>query len=331
MQLTRKFSDIFFEIFRKIGREESYINFIKTLNDNSNYKKNFEDVKSFLKEKNTPLFKTVEIETINRCNGRCSFCPVNKFEDTRKLKIMDEEMFNNIISQLKEIDYNGHIVLYSNNEPFLDKRLIKFIKIVKQSLPDAYHSTATNGTLLTIDKFKKIIDSLDLLAIDNYNDDLKLIKPVEKIYNYCLKNPEYQKKVHIYRRLENQIMDTRGGYANNRKSIKTMKSTCFRPFSQFIIRPTGEISLCTNDPLGKVTMGSLKENTMLEIWNNKKYQDIRQKLSQEKYGRRNIEICSKCDAPGYLLMFKETEAEILNSWKKSIQKEISGKNIIKPK
>lgn len=30
-----------------------------------------------------PLFKNIEIETINRCNGSCSFCPVNKKENQR--------------------------------------------------------------------------------------------------------------------------------------------------------------------------------------------------------------------------------------------------------
>lgn len=43
------------------------------------------DVRAYVKEveKDVPLFEYVEIETINRCNGVCSFCPVNKLVDTR--------------------------------------------------------------------------------------------------------------------------------------------------------------------------------------------------------------------------------------------------------
>lgn len=32
---------------------------------------------------NMPLFEEIEIETLNRCNGKCSFCPVNVNEPQR--------------------------------------------------------------------------------------------------------------------------------------------------------------------------------------------------------------------------------------------------------
>ena len=44
------------------------------------------------------LFSSVEIEIINRCNGECSFCPVNRYTDPRRLKRMD--------SQLPKINYH---------------------------------------------------------------------------------------------------------------------------------------------------------------------------------------------------------------------------------
>ena len=48
-------------------------------------------------QKQFPIFQGIEIETINRCNGSCSFCPINKFEDNRKLKYMESELFYSII------------------------------------------------------------------------------------------------------------------------------------------------------------------------------------------------------------------------------------------
>ena len=45
-----------------------------------------ERINAFVTEamQETPLFNRVEIETYNKCNGICSFCPVNKYNDTRK-------------------------------------------------------------------------------------------------------------------------------------------------------------------------------------------------------------------------------------------------------
>lgn len=83
-----------------------------------------------------PLFQTIEIETINRCNSTCSFCPVNKHSDTRDFKIMDLELFKSIINQLKELNYPGSIGLYSNNEPFLDERIVELARLAKEELPN---------------------------------------------------------------------------------------------------------------------------------------------------------------------------------------------------
>ena len=54
--------------------------------------------------KNLPLFDHVEIETINRCNGVCAFCPVNINNDSRVFSIMQEELFEKIIDELAEMD-----------------------------------------------------------------------------------------------------------------------------------------------------------------------------------------------------------------------------------
>jgi sulfatase maturation enzyme AslB (radical SAM superfamily) len=131
-----------------------------------------------------PLFVKLEIETINRCNHICTFCPVNKLDDTRPFKLMEQGLFLSIIRQLKEIEYSGSINLFSNNEPLLDDRIYEFCRITREALPNAFLSIYTNGILLTIEKFLKLIKYLDQLIIDNYNDKLTLLTPVRKVYDY---------------------------------------------------------------------------------------------------------------------------------------------------
>lgn len=131
------------------------------------------------------LFSHIELETINRCNGNCSFCPVNRKDDPRKKAVMTRELFEKIVGQLAEMNYRGRFSTFSNNEPLLDERLIDFNRYAREKLPYARMHLFTNGTLLTIEKFIALTEVLDELIIDNYQQELKLIKPCVEISSYC--------------------------------------------------------------------------------------------------------------------------------------------------
>lgn len=273
-------------------------------------------IKEFMSKKEMPLFNNIEIETVNRCNGTCSFCPVNKNVDPREPKKMSEEMFKKIVQELKEINYTDAIALHSNNEPLIDKRIIEFTEYIKTELPDIFLYFFTNGTMLTLDKFKKLMKYLDLLVIDNYSDDLELIEPVEEVYNYCQEHPELKKKVMITKRLKTQILTSRGGQSNNRDEIINIKSSCLLPFNKIVIQPDGIIPLCCCDPFGKEILGNLNENSLVEIWYGKKHMDIVKKLSEGDNPRRKIELCKNCDAlVDQMYASPYTEEDVLNRWK----------------
>lgn len=238
------------------------------------------------------LFTQVEIETINRCNGTCPFCPINKNADTREYALMSEELFANIIEQLSELNYAGRLALFSNNEPFLDSRIVDFAKQAREKLPNAFIHLYTNGTLLTKEKVLEIIPYLDRMVIDNYNDNLVLNKPSVEINELCQNSPELDKKIEIHLRKINEVLYTRGGQAPNNQEKRTFKMTCMLPFEQLIIRPDGKVSLCCNDALGKFTMGDCNEDKLIDIWHNNLYKKVREKLS---VGRDGLELCQYCD------------------------------------
>lgn len=239
----------------------------------------------------------IEIETLNRCNNDCSFCPVNRNVDTRELKRMDKELFEKIIEQLVEIKYSGEISIFSNNEPLLDKRIFDFIDYAKQKLPDAHHSLYTNGILLDELKFERLINSLDTLYIDNYDDSFTIRNNIQKIIEKY-RNTNFKCDVVIFMRKKNQILDTRGGAAPNRKMEKKFSATCMLPFMQLIVRPDGKVSRCCQDALGKTTMGNLNDMTIAELWENEKYTLLRNDLQSGERG--NIAQCQYCDTFGMI-------------------------------
>jgi len=242
---------------------------------------------------NLKLFNHIEIETINRCNGNCSFCPVNRKSDPRIEAIMSEELFKSIVMQLEEMQYAGRFTTFSNNEPLLDDRIIEFNRYARAHLPHARMHLYTNGTLLTIEKFVALVEVLDELIIDNYQQDLKLIRPCLEIKEYCDKHPELKNKVSIVLRKPNEILTSRGGEAPNRKELpKYAKDRCVLPFKQMIIRPTGQVSLCCNDALGKYTLGDATKEKLMDIWNGPRFQMVRKCLYE---GRENWGKCKYCD------------------------------------
>lgn len=239
------------------------------------------------------FIEEIDIETINRCNGECSFCPVNRNIDTRKFHLMSEELFKNIIKQLHDIHYSGIICPFCNNEPLIDNRIFGFIEYIKRQAPRARIILNTNGTLLTTPKFNRLIPNLDLLIIDNYNDKLEMHPNIREIYDICKDDPKYINKVQIMLRKQNEILTTRSGQATNRNKTRPLRSPCIYPYMQMSVRSDGMVISCCNDALGKGIMGNLNTQSIIDVWNSKLYRDFRAEMLK---GRRNLAVCRDCDS-----------------------------------
>lgn len=276
--------------------EEQYEKGEKYLEQKHLYRKNKRETAKYIKGYHEtcdlPLFSSIEIEIINRCNGECPFCPANKYDDPRKMKKMDEALFKKIIDELGALDYTGRLALHSNNEPFLDSRVIEFAKYARERVPNAYIYMFTNGTLVTLDKFNEIIPWLDRMVIDNYDDDLKLHPNARAIHGLCKKDPRLDKKVEIHVRKVHEVLSTRGGQSPNNQKKKTIAMSCILPYKQMIVRPDGKTSLCCNDPYGRNTLADLNRMTLKEAWYSDRYQKVRKMLRK---GRKKVNLCRYCD------------------------------------
>lgn len=257
---------------------------------------------NFLSTSPIPDFYTIEIETFNRCNNDCSFCPVNRNNDTRKPKFMDENLLYTIVEQLRAMDYCGFISLFSNNEPLLDKRIVKFVEYVKKKLPNAKKCLYTNALLMTPEIFMGLIKNLDKLIIDNYDDNFELIPSLEKVFSTV--PPEIYEnspcKIILDLRKKNQKLNTRGSSAPNRINEPNKfrpQSLCILPFLQMIVRPDGTVAKCCENPLSSMTLGDLNKQTLREVWRGKPYQEYRREMYLN--GRQNIKGCEFCDVFGF--------------------------------
>lgn len=264
-----------------------YLSMQRRLSDSPNkkYMKLGDDNRIF------PLF--VNIETINKCNGFCSFCCCNVKDDTRTLKIMDEEVFKKIIDDLSGINYSGVITLNINNEPFLDEKLIDKLRYVREKIPNAYSYIYTNGSLLTLTKIDTIIKEhlLDELVVNNYSTKYKLNRQNQKLYDY-LKTKNLNFKITINLRYCREVLSNRANTSPNKTGRKIINSYCSIPFTDLNIFPNGNVGICCCDTKEITKFGNVMDDEIISIFNNSKFQNLRLKMLN---GRSSNEFCKYCD------------------------------------
>ena len=249
----------------------------------------------FMRQEEAPLFRNVVIETINRCNGKCEFCPANTRDETRVLKKMSVDMFESIVSQLEKMKWSGKMFMCANNEPFIDKRILMFSRLAKEKIRDVQIVIITNGTLLSIEKMDEMAGIVDQLIINDYSKKYSLSETHKKIYRYVKNNHERFKgmRVTINRRYSKEILATRAGMAPNKpKKNVNITAPCIYPFTDFVIFPDGEVGMCCNDCKEITDYGNVNVQSIKEIWCNAKFHALRKSMWG---GDRSFPFCRECD------------------------------------
>jgi radical SAM protein with 4Fe4S-binding SPASM domain len=264
-----------------------------------------------------PHPRIIHIETRARCNSSCSFCLANYNDDPREDLLMDNNLVDKILSNLNEIDYSNRISFFNNNEPFLDKRIVEFIKKARNHVPKSYLELKSNGKGLKMKMILEIFNAgLDTLYINDYTDTKRHSKNVEKIMkelnsirrfkgHMVAQSGYYNQRIIINKRRLTEELGTRAGTSPNQKFLlSSLDQPCFRPFEMMTISPEGIVGVCSEDFFYSTNMGNVNSEKILKIWNSDKYTKFRNELIN---GNRNVhDACSKCDYRGFTYeMFNE--------------------------
>ena len=186
-------------------------------------------------------------------------------------------------------------MLSGNCEPFLDDRITRFINIAYERLPKAQKLLYTNGSLLTKEKMAEIAGKLDILHINNYSKEYKLIAPIQEVYNYVKTHAASfgDMRVKIELRYANEVLSNKGGTAPNNKNYrKVYKHACLHPYMDAFIFPDGVVGLCCNDNSEVTNFGDVNDENLYDIFNGKKLQAVRVAI---KDGRNGYNFCKYCD------------------------------------
>ena len=231
---------------------------------------------------------TVFIETLSACNLRCSYCPNSVYERglVKNNQFMETKTFYKIIDELAEMNWVGAIEPHSYGEPLLDKRLDKLCMYVHNKLPKSIIAIFTNGELLNIQWYKRLINA----GVTSFKVAQHLEKQsvgVLEVINY--RNKYGNDGVNFdYKKLE--IIKSRGGLIEL-DSNATAKQECNWPDFHIGFSFDGEVMMCCNDYLNEVKIGNIKSERLIDIWNKLHYQKIRSDIRE---GNFTLDICKNC-------------------------------------
>lgn len=245
---------------------------------------------------------------------------------------MDEGLFRSIIDQLVAWNHTGVVNLFSNNEPFLDRRICDFADYARDKLPGAFLQVISNGAALDVPRVERILPKLSRLIVNNYSRTPALNPNIAAIVAHLdARRPELAGRMVVGLRLLDEFKTNRagnapnrsrrpapaiagpgdGGYtstesvpvsrvasrgtrlANSRKPVLArFRSRCAYPFFQMVIRPDGKISLCCNDALGEVTIGDVSQQPLPVAWASPERRAVQAAMLR---GRDAIALCAGCD------------------------------------
>jgi len=208
----------------------------------------------------------VAIETIGECNRECAYCPVSLVDKRRGR--MATEVFESIVLQLKELNYQDEIFFHFYNEPLLDKRMIDHLKFTRQHLPENFLKLVTNGDPLTLKKANAILDAgVNVLGISMHDPETE-----EKAIGIIAGLQEEKRaRVETYRFYDwqnHEYTNRAGTIVSDDFKVRRAASREGCDKTEFVIDYMGDVHPCSED-IGKgYVLGNVSESPLLDIWKN---------------------------------------------------------------
>ena len=232
--------------------------------------------------------KVVEFEINSDCNLKCSYCPNS--QDVRKEQgTLSLELYENIILQLRDIDFVGRISCDFYNEPLLNTNIEKYISIANTYLPKCYTLLYTNGTKLTKELTLKLFSNKLAFIIVTKHESITTI-PLDQYYNEL---PEDLKQKITYQDHNEITKYNRGGILDKITNNIRPLTPCYLPLTLLSITNKGRLLPCFEDFYQQLEMGDLTTHSLTDIWYSKKYQNF---ILELKQGLRHKHTpCKSCN------------------------------------
>ncbi|HPO14483.1 MAG TPA: radical SAM protein [Candidatus Hydrogenedentes bacterium] len=274
------------------------------------------------------------IEATNRCNFKCQFCPQSnpKHKDIRPVGELTLENFQCFVKKVKEAGgSNRNLSICLDGEPLMNKAFPELIKITRQE--GFFPRFSSNGRLLTPDMIERLAPYGFLASVD-FSSDAEVFETIrgrKGDFEIILENLRYlvdkaskepgvrveiidithfsqgdaeaslkkmrglfPEKIPPSVKFWSREFHNFGGHLDLQKQ-KTGYKLCPYPWTSFTATWDGNVVACCRDTEAKTILGNVFEQSVLEIWRGKPYQEMREHLAAKHPER--VRACVKCDMP----------------------------------
>jgi organic radical activating enzyme len=260
------------------------------------------------------------IETTNKCQAHCVFCPRDKM--TRPKTTMPNEHFESLVLQCQDLGATT-ISLFGYGEPLLDPEISRKVQFCTDLDLDTF--ITTNAGLLDLDKTYELLEAglkhirFSFNTLKHYEEIHRGLKPLEVLRNIGnfiqINRQKYAKSCKVsmsftlmYDDDLQNIKDTWerkvdwlevwrphnwGQGREYRKLTEKRKLRCPRPYNGPLqIQADGLVIPCCFLTNGELILGDTYKNTVKEILEGEAYQSLRLK---HNYADLSGLPCETCD------------------------------------
>lgn len=238
----------------------------------------------------------VGIETQAICNRRCKYCTIAspEFLTSRTVKILSVEMYRKILNDLAafprrrgKAGFCGTLHLNGFGEPLLDKNLESRVRMAREVLPEARIGFYSNGDYLTEELYLKLKFAGVREIIVTPHDGQHRQNLIELAQKYAgdgiimLSTPL------------KEFSNRAGEIPIKTDQLQSPNRFCVHPTYTLEVASDGQITYCANDSLLKRPMGNVVDQSIMEIWDNPIYKQLRKNL---RWGKINKlpDTCKAC-------------------------------------
>ncbi|MBF0483566.1 MAG: radical SAM protein [Candidatus Omnitrophica bacterium] len=281
----------------------------------------------------------LDIEPTPFCNMKCPMC-FQQHMDIPKDGYMDFNLYKKVVDECAANNLYS-IRLCHRGEPLIHEKIVEMVRYAKQKgIKEVF--TLTNGLKLDEKMIKDLMDAgIDWIQVsidgmgDYYNkirypqtfdqvfekikmmhrirEERKALRPIiwiQSIWSSVKHNPqEFIDKFKPY--VDKIAFHVDFDYEHRFKPDPNF--ICYRLWHRMMIMADGSVPMCNSDFLKEELVGNVKTQSVKEIWNNAKYEKIRQIHRAKR--RFEIPLCKKCNWGN----LKETRVIDVNGKKETIQ------------
>jgi cyclic pyranopterin phosphate synthase len=227
---------------------------------------------------------SVAIEVNQHCNRRCGYCPVSA--DPKPSKYIRRDLFDDIIRQLEEMQYDGKIKYHFYNEPLLHRGLETLIAHATLRLPRAKSVIYTNGDALTEARARSLFSAgvRQFIVTDHGG------RSPTSFVRSASQRPHFRwSKVHVRSFNSQSFLFSRGGVMPLPR-IRQF-DYCSFPAYEAVIDIEGNLLMCCNDFDRAHSFGNVLQKPLIEIWESDAMTRLREDLLR---GVFTAPMCRSC-------------------------------------